>query len=56
MGVYTAVKNLNDITMVFEALEAGTFDVLMSDPERQKEMQNAGVISKPVASILNKTS
>jgi hypothetical protein len=54
MGLYTSVKNPNDVTMLFEAPDEGVFDILMSDPERQKNIQKAGVISKPVVSMLNK--
>jgi hypothetical protein len=55
-GLYTSVKNPNDVTMIFEAPHAGVFDILMSDPERQKNIQKAGVISEPVVSILNKVT
>jgi len=54
MGLYASVKNPNDVTMIFEAPDAGVFDMMMSDPERQKNIQKAGVISKPAVSILNK--
>ena len=53
-GLYTSVKNPNDVTMVFEAPNSETLDKMMSDPQRQKDMAGAGVISAPVASILNK--
>ncbi len=53
-GLYTSVKNPNDVTMIFEAPDPAVFDDLLSDPERQKKIQKAGVISKPEASILNK--
>jgi len=52
--LYTSVKNPNDVTMIFEAPDAGVFNILMSDSERQKNIQKAGVISKPIVSILNK--
>lgn len=54
LGLYTSFENPNDVTLIFEAPDAGVFDILMSDPERQKNIQKAGVISKPVVSILNK--
>jgi hypothetical protein len=54
LGLYTSVKNPNDVTMIFEAPNAELFDVMMSDPERQKIIEKAGVISEPKASILNK--
>ncbi len=53
-GLYTSFKNPNDVTMIFEAPDAGVFDVVMSDPERRKNIQKAGVISEPAVSILNK--
>ena len=53
-GLYTSVNNHNDVTMIFEAPDAELFDVMMSDPQRQKDMVQAGVTSVPVASILKK--
>ncbi|MBK7871635.1 MAG: hypothetical protein IPJ74_13650 [Saprospiraceae bacterium] len=53
-GLYTALENPNDVTMVFEAPHAGIFDMLMSDPERQENIKKAGVISAPVAKMFNK--
>ena len=32
LGVYTSVKNSNDVTMIFEAPNAGIYDVLMNGP------------------------
>lgn len=54
MGLYTSFKNPNDVTMIFEAPDASVYDILMSDPERQRKIQKSGVISEPVVSILNK--
>ncbi len=54
LGLYTSVKNPNDVTMIFEAPHAEIFDVMMNDPERQKEIEKSGVISAISASILNK--
>lgn len=54
LGLYTSFKNPNDVTIIFEAPDAGVFDIVLSDPERQKAIQKAGVISEPVVSILNK--
>ena len=53
-GVYKSVKNPNDVTMIFEAPSAESYDALMSDPKRQEDMKKAGVISAPVATILHK--
>jgi len=54
LGVYTSVKNPNDVTMIFEAPDAGIYDVLMSDPNRQAEIKRGGVIGAPNATFLNK--
>jgi hypothetical protein len=53
-GLYTSVKDPNDVTMIFEAPSPELFDIMMRDPERQNDIKKAGVISVPVASILNK--
>ena len=54
LGVYTSVKNPNDVTMIFEAPGAETFDKMMNDPAKQEDMKKAGVISAPTVSFLNK--
>lgn len=54
VGIYTSVKNQNDVTMIFEAPDAGIYDVLMSDPNRQAEIKRGGVIGAPKATFLNK--
>jgi len=53
-GLYTSFKNPNHVTMIFKAPDAALFDKIMSDPERQKAIENAGVIGGPKVSILNK--
>ena len=53
-GLYTSVKNPNDVTMIYDAPNAELFDTLMSDPERQEAIKRAGVIGFPVATFLNK--
>lgn len=53
-GLYTALDNPNDVTMIFEAPDAGIFDVMMSDPKRQEDIKKAGVISAPVVKMLKK--
>ncbi len=53
-GLYTSVKNPKDVTMIFEPPKAELYEAIMSDPKRQEDMKKAGVISKPVATILNK--
>ncbi len=54
LGFYTSLKNTNDVTMIFEAPDAALFNKIMSDPERQKTIKNAGVINGPNVSILKK--
>ena len=54
LGVYTSVKNPNDVTMIFEAPKTEIYDILMSDPERQAAIKRGGVIGVPVATFLNK--
>ena len=53
-GLYTSAKNKNEVTMIFKAPSPELFDKIMSDPVRQKEIENAGVIGKLSVSILNK--
>lgn len=54
LGLYTSVKNPNDVTMIFEAPSEEVFNTFTSDPRLQQEMQKAGVISVPVISLLKK--
>ena len=54
LGIYSSVKNPNDVTMIFEAPNAELYDILMSDPQRQEDIKRAGVIGAPVATFLNK--
>ena len=54
LGLYTSVKNPNEVTMIYEAPNAELYDTLMSDPERQEAIRRAGVIGVPVATFLNK--
>jgi hypothetical protein len=54
MGLYTSVKNPNDVTMIFEAPNPELFQTIMSDPTRQKEIEKGGVTSALAISILKK--
>lgn len=54
IGIYTSVKNPNDVTMIFEAPDPGIYDVMMSDPHRQAEIKRGGVIGVPKATFFNK--
>ncbi len=52
-GLYSSVGNPNDVTMIFTAPDARLFESMMSNPERQEAMKEAGVIGVPSARILN---
>ncbi len=54
LGLYTSVKNPNDVTMIFEAPGVEVLEAYTSNPNVQEDMKKAGVISVPVSSILNK--
>ncbi len=54
LGLYTSVKNPNDVTLLYEAPNTELYDKLMSDPERQEAIRRAGVIGEPVVTFLNK--
>ena len=54
LGLYTSVKNPNDVTMIFEAPGVEVLEAYTSNPNVQEDMKKAGVISVPVASVLNK--
>jgi hypothetical protein len=54
LGVYREIDNPNKITMVYEAANVELYHTLMSDPERQAQIQQAGVIGMPTATFLNK--
>ena len=36
IGLYTSVKNANDVTTIFEAPGPEIFEIMMSDPGRQE--------------------
>lgn len=54
LGVYRSEMNPNDVTMMFEAPGMDVVNAYTSDPRVQEEMKKAGVISKPVITVLNK--
>ena len=54
LGLYTSVKNPNDVTMIFEAPGADVLEAYTSNPHVQESMKNAGVISIPEISVLTK--
>lgn len=53
-GLYTSVKNPNDVTMIFEAPGLDVLEAFTGDPRLQEAMENAGVISVPNVSVLSK--
>mgnify|MGYP001043674287 CR=1 FL=1 len=54
LGVYREIDNPNKVTIMYEAPNVELYHTLMSDPERQAQIQQAGVISQPTAVFLNK--
>ena len=54
LGLYTSIKNPNDVTMIFEGPGVEVFEAYTSNPNVQDDMKKAGVISVPVSSVLNK--
>lgn len=54
LGLYTSVKNPNDVTMIFEAPGTEVVEAYTSDPRVREQMEKAGVISQPSLTILNK--
>lgn len=53
-GLYTSVKNPNDVTMIFEVADAGMIDSFLNNPQLKEAMKEGGVISTPVVSALKK--
>ena len=53
-GLYSSVGNPNDVTMIFTAPDARSFEIMMGDPKRQEAMKEAGVIGPPSVSVLNR--
>lgn len=54
LGIYREIDNPNKVTMIYEAPAVEIYDQLMSDPERQAQIQKAGVVGMPTATFLNK--
>ena len=54
LGLYTSVKNSNDVTMIFKAPAVEILEAYTSNRNLQEDMKRAGVISVPVSSVLNK--
>jgi hypothetical protein len=53
-GVYAAMENPNMITISMEFPNKEVLDGMMSSPEMQKVMAEAGVIGKPEFEVLTK--
>ena len=53
-GLYQSVKNPNDVTIIFEAPDAGVINAYIGNQSLQEDMKKGGVISAPVVSVLNK--
>ncbi len=54
LGVYREIDNPNKVTIMYEASNVELYHTLMSDPERQAQIQQAGVIGMPTATFLDK--
>ncbi|WP_339895297.1 hypothetical protein [uncultured Algibacter sp.] len=54
MSLGTSTKNRNDVTMIFEAPSIEIFNSTLSDPQRQHDIEKAGVTSELKVSTLNK--
>ncbi len=54
LSVYREISNPNKVTMIYEAPDIGIYDTLMSDPQRQADIQKAGVVGIPTVTFLNK--
>lgn len=54
IGVYTSVDNENHVSIITEFPSVDAVSAMMSSPELQASMKEAGVIGKPEAKILNK--
>ena len=54
LGLYTSVKNPNDVTMIFEVSDPDAINAYMNDSRLQEVMKGGGVITTPAISVLNK--
>jgi hypothetical protein len=53
-AVYQSVDNPNMVTLLGEAPDTEAVAKFMSDPQLKKDMEHAGVIGKPMSSMLKK--
>ncbi|MDB5012272.1 MAG: hypothetical protein JWQ25_474 [Daejeonella sp.] len=54
LGVYAAVDNPNSVSVITEFPNAEAVAGMMSNPELQASMKEAGVVGMPEVKILNK--
>lgn len=54
-GIYGALDNPNDVTVVMEFPSPEVFKGLMGDPKMKEIMAAAGVISEPEIKVLSRT-
>jgi hypothetical protein len=54
LHVATKDGSPNEVYMIYETKDAAKAQKMMQDPDLQKTMKEAGVISTPIVSILNK--
>ena len=54
VSVYTAFENSNLVTAIFDAPNADVVKGMMSSPELQEAMKNAGVIGAPEVKMMNR--
>lgn len=52
VGVYTSLKNPNDVTFIFEAPGSEGVEAMLSDPAFAEKMKNAGVLCNPDIKVL----
>ncbi len=52
--VYRSANDPNEVTIMWETDNPSVLDQMMSDPELKNKMEEAGVISEPNFSVLNR--
>ena len=54
LAVYTSVDNPNKLTLIGEVASMEAMQAFMQNPQLAKDMEAAGVISKPEITVLKK--
>jgi hypothetical protein len=54
ISLNTSLNNPNDVTAIFEAPNTEAIDAMMSNPDFQETMKNAGVTSAPSIKMAHK--